>query len=140
MKRRVAGLRELDKALGQFKPSTGKNVLRRVGVDALEPFDHAWRQNAPYGWGDLQDSGGVGSDVGKRDRRQSTVEVYAGPGQNPQAIQQEFGNENHPPQPSVRPAWDATKDQVLDGVATGLGAEIEKTAKRVAKRAPRLKG
>lgn len=139
-RQRFEGGKALDDALGQFKPSTGKNILRRVGREALKPFDEAWRDKAPFEWGDLQDSGGVGSDVAKRDRRQSTVEIYAGPGRNPQAIQREFGNKRSAPDPFARPAWDNTKDQVLANVETGLGAEIEKTAKRVAKRASRLKG
>lgn len=138
---RVEGLADLDKALGQFKASTAKGVLRRVGRKALEPFDSAWRANAPRLSGELADSGAIGSKLTRSQRkaheRQSFVEVFAGPGPHPQAVQQEFGNAQHPAQPFVRPAWEAKKDQVLDGVATGLGDEIEKTASRAAKRAAR---
>lgn len=136
---RVEGLRELDQALGQLKASTAKGVLRRVGRAALEPFDEAWRVKAPHLSHTLQESGGVGSKLTRTQRaaveRESFVEVHAGPGPNPQAVQQEFGNRQHPAQPFIRPAWEETKDQVLENVKTGLGEEIAKTVARAAKRA-----
>ena len=135
----VSGLRELDAKLGELKASTAKGVLRRVGKAALAPFDAAWRAGAPRLSGTLAESGSVGSKLTKSQRkaveRQSFVEVFAGPGPNPQAIQQEFGNANQPPQAFVRPAWEATKDQVLENVRTGLGDEIIKTNARADKRA-----
>jgi HK97 gp10 family phage protein len=140
----VVGLKELDARLGQLKPSTGKNVLRRVGREALAPFDEDWRERAPHLTGALEESGSVGSKLThtqrKQNERTSTVEVFAGPGPNPQAIQQEFGNATQPPQPYVRPAWDATKDQALEIVAERLGEEIDRTVARLAKRAAKSKG
>lgn len=138
---KVEGLAELDAKLGQLKIGAAKGVLRRVGRDSLAVFDEAWRQNAPVLSGALGDSGSIGSKLTRSQRkaneRESFVEVFAGPGPHPQAIQQEFGNANHPAQPFVRPAWEQTRDQVLDRVAQGLGAEIERTAARAAKRAAR---
>ena len=135
----VQGLKELDRALGELKPSTAKGVLRRVGRKALEPFDEAWRLAAPHLSHALQESGSVGSKLSRTQRaaneRENLVEVFAGPGPLPQAVQQEFGNENHPPQPFARPAWDETKDQALKIVKTELGGEIQKAAARAAKRA-----
>lgn len=140
----VDGLRDLDQALGQLKESTAKGVLRRVGRKALEPFDEAWRINAPTLSHALQESGGVGSKLSRAQRaaveRDSFVEVFAGPGPVPQAVQQEFGNENHPPQPFVRPAWDATKDEALEIVKAELGGEIQRTADRAARRAAKAAG
>lgn len=136
---KVEGLAQLDQALGQLKESTAKNVLRRTGRKALEPMDAEWRQRAPHLTGALEESGGVGSKLTRSQRqeheRESFVEVFAGPGPNPQAIQQEFGNVNHPPQPFMRPAWEATKDDALRIVAETLGAEIAASAKRAAARA-----
>jgi HK97 gp10 family phage protein len=142
---RVEGLSDLDAALGQMKVSTAKGVLRRVGRAALQPFDEAWRPNAPVDphadGPHLKDSGGVGSKLTRSQRksreRESFVEIFAGPGGHPKAQQQEFGNARHPAQPFIRPAWDATKDRVLDLVRILLGAEIERTAARAAKRAAR---
>jgi HK97 gp10 family phage protein len=62
------------------------------------------------------------------------AEVVIGPGRHPKAVQQEFGNVNHPPQPFLRPAWDETKDQALGIIAGELGDEIARTAARVAKK------
>lgn len=139
----VSGLRELDKALGELKASTAKGVLRRVGKKALQPFDEAWRAKAPRLSGKLAESGNVGSGLTRSQRKQqerrSSVEVFAGPGPDPEAVQQEFGNVNHPPQPFMRPAWAETQDQVLDIVANELGDEIQKTAERAARRALRAK-
>ncbi|WP_409636203.1 HK97-gp10 family putative phage morphogenesis protein [Phenylobacterium sp.] len=139
----VQGLRELDKALGELTAGAAKGVLRRVGRKALEPVDAAWRSKAPRDKGTLAASGGIGAKLSRRQRKQhkreSTVEVFAGPGPLAEATQQEFGNENHPPQPFLRPAWDETQDLVLEVVASELGGEIDKAAKRAARRALRAK-
>lgn len=140
---KVEGLVELDQALGELASiGQAKGVLRRVGREALVPFDESWRAKAPREEGHLAESGGVGSKLTrsqrKAHRRTSTVEVFAGPGGHPSAVQQEFGNENHAAQPYVRPAWDETQEQVLDRVADGLGTEIAKVAARNARKAARL--
>jgi hypothetical protein len=130
-----------DQALGQLKESTAKNVLRRTGRLSLAVFDEEWRDRAPHWSGDLEASGGVGSKLTASQRaeheRESFVEVFAGPGPHPQAIQQEFGNIHQPPQPYFRPAWEATKDLVLQAVVENLGGEILKSAQRAAARTRR---
>lgn len=144
---RVEGLKELDAALGELPKATARSVLRRVGIKALKPFDERWRVLAPRDQGNLAESGGIGT---KLTRRQASlarkdakangkdfVEVYAG-ANDPSAVQQEFGNENHGPQAFMRPAWDETNRKVLEIVKTDLGGEINKAAKRVAARAARL--
>lgn len=142
MKVKVEGLRQLGEALEQFKPSTSKNIMRRAGRAGLAPFDEAWRENAPEMTGKLAESGSVGSKLSRSQRRQrereTTVEVFAGPGPHPKAVQQEFGNSLHPAQPFVRPAWDATKHEALEIVKSELGAEIDKAAQRAARKAARL--
>lgn len=136
---KVEGLAALDAKLGELTKSAAKGVLRRVGRKALVPMDQAWRAKAPVLSGQLHESGGVGSNLTRSQRkareRESFVEVFAGPGPNPQAIQQEFGNANAPAQPFMRPAWDETQHQVLEIVKDELGGEIEKSARRLAKKA-----
>lgn len=137
----LEGFSDLDAALGELKASTAKGVLRRVGAKALEPFDQAWRDRAPRRTGQLAESGDVGTKLSRRQRaqaeqeRDSFVEVFAGPGTNPQAIQEEFGNRHQPATPYVRPAWDATQGRALEIVGEQLGGEIAKTAARAAARA-----
>lgn len=132
---KIEGLKEVDRILRLMPESTAKNVLRRTGRTALKITDEDWRRRAPHLTGALEESGGVGSNLTRSQRaaheRESFVEVFAGPGPNPQAIQQEFGNENHPPDPYFRPAWEATKDAVLQSVVDTLGEEVMKTARRL---------
>lgn len=135
---KVEGLADLDRALGELSQSAGKGALRRAGRKALGPFDLAWREKAPHLSGQLAESGSVGSKLTRSQRkaqeRDSSVEVFAGPGANPQAWQQEVGNSQHPAQPFVRPAWDETKDQIPKAVGVELGIEISNAAKRAAKK------
>lgn len=141
---KVEGLRDLDAALGELPKSTAKNVLRRVGRKALEPFDESWRSKAPHLTGALEESGGVGSKLTRSQRkateRENFVEVFAGPGAHPQATLQEFGTAQHPPQPFARPAWDESKGDALEIVKTELGTEISKAAKRLARKAAKAAG
>lgn len=138
---KVEGLADLDRQLGELSASAGKGVLRRTGRKGLVPFDAAWREKAPRLSGELAESGSVGSkltrSVRKAQERENTVEVFAGPGANPQAWQQEVGNHQHAAQPFARPAWDETKDQALQIVRTELATEITKAAKRKARREAR---
>ena len=141
---KVEGLKDLDRALGELGKSAGKAVLRRVAKKALEPFDAAWRQKAPHLTGDLETSGGIGTKLTQRQARlnrkredKSSIEVFAGPN-NPAAVPQEFGTVDQRAQPFMRPAWEQTQSEVLVNVETGLGAEIEKTAKRQQAKAARL--
>lgn len=136
---KIEGLAELEAKLVALGQSTGKNVMRRALRKAGAITDEAWRARAPHLTGQLEESGGVGSKLTRSQRRarerESSVEVFVGPGPNPQAIAQEFGTFNHPAQPFLRPAWDATQGQVLDAIKVELAAEILKAAKRQASKA-----
>ncbi len=69
--------------------------------------------------------------------------VYVGPTQAKtkrnaiKRIVQEFGSRKMPAHPFMRPAWDSQKERALDIIKSDLGAEILKTAARVAKKAKR---
>lgn len=144
---RVDGLRELDAALGQFTKATAKGVLRRVGLKALQPMAEAARNLAPddpaTGGNDLKASIIVGGSnkLNARQKRierkaegKSFVTVYLGTADEA-GVPQEFGTVNHGPQPFMRPAFAAEAVGAVDIVASEMGAEITKTATRVAKRA-----
>lgn len=151
---KTEGFREMDDALAEFSKATAKNILKRVGLEAIQPIadDMEMRANAPgfRHTGQLAEAIGTGTKLAPRQRRlnrdPSTVEVYAGvthedgKGMPPQATQQEFGNENHGPQPFARPAFDTKVQEVLDGVKEGLGTEIEKARVRAARKALKAKG
>lgn len=135
---KVEGLREIDAALGELGKVTGRSVLRRVGRMRLQPMAEEMRRLAPVDQTDLRDSIAVSTKRPRRHKKQSDVEVFAGPGRHPQAHLQEFGTVNHGPQPFVRPAWDGGKEKLLDGIKDDLWSEISKAAARKAKRAAKL--
>lgn len=164
---KVEGLRELEKALKELPRATAKNVMVRALKAAAEPMVDMAAQDAPVLTGRLRDSIAVSSKRPKDDKgagakafgaamaagasagqaRQAAraanrgvgglVEVFIGPGRNPQAIAQEFGTSRHPPQPYMRPAWDANKAGILETLKDLTWAEIEKAAKRLAKKQAR---
>lgn len=149
---KIEGLREVDEALGDLGKVLGRNVLRRVAVSRLKPMAEEARRLAPddpnTGGNDLKTSIAVSTRLGKRQgklnrKSKSEAEAHMGPaGPNgnvpPQGIQQEFGNQNHGPQPFMRPAWDSGKEALPDGIGADLWAEIEKAAARQAKKAAKL--
>lgn len=139
---RVEGLKEIDAALGALPKATGRNVMRRAGVKALTPIAEDMRQRAPddpnTGGNDLKSSITVTTKRPKKHRKESEVEVYAGPGPLVQAIQQEFGNQNHGPQAFTRPAWDAGRDRIVPDLIEAFWPEIKKAADRVARKTARL--
>lgn len=139
MKVKVEGLKACNDALMRMKQSTGRGVVRRILKAAAEPMAEHAEALAPKDTGALRESIKVGSTLSKRQRalhrKASALEVFMGPGTNPQAIAQEFGAYDDAPQPFMRPAWDAGHKQALRSVADDLAGEIEKTAKRAEKRA-----
>ncbi|UIJ43722.1 HK97 gp10 family phage protein [Sphingomonas cannabina] len=160
---RVDGLKDLDASLGELPKATARNVLRRTGLAALVPFVDAVKRLAPVDEpsatpdrpaGKYRDSWHTGTRLNKNQARQarkegkSFVEVYAGT-DDPLGILLEYGTGereqkstgretgNVDPHPHGRPAWDETSGQVLENVKYGLGAEIDKAAKRLARKAAR---
>lgn len=164
---KVEGLRELDEALGQMTKATARNVLKRTLVRAGQPIADAAREKVPVRSGKLRDSIIVSTKLanpaGKAEfaaemrnsgdkvkavgamraaRRAAGggafAEMYVGAGQLPHAHLVEFGSiHNEPPQPYMRPAWDATKQTSLEIIKDALGEEIAKAAARAAKKAAR---
>lgn len=165
---RVTGLKEIDAALGELDKRTARAVSRRTLVKALSPMADVAEEKAPFLRGDLKRSITTttkkpkGGDAGKAafaevlrgggDRSEARAallaankggafaQAFMGPGRNPQAIMQEFGTVNHPPQPYMRPAFDEEKDATVQRVARTMGEEIDKAVRRIAKRRAKLNG
>lgn len=150
---RVDGLREIDAAIGELGKATGRNVLRRVAVERLQPMAEEARRLAPddpkTGGNDLRrsidvstKSAGYAARINRNGK--SEAEAHMGPAGHggtkapPQGSLQEFGTVTNPPQPFMRPAFDAGKQKMLDGIKDDLWAEIKKAADRKAKKAARL--
>lgn len=140
---KVEGLRELETALKQLPNATAKNVLRRVLRARAEPVADAARRLVKKRTGQLEESIDVSTTLSRRQKTlhqkggKSDVEVFVGAGALPQAHMEEFGGAHNDPHPFMRPAWDAEKQGVLDGLKADLWAEIEKAAARLARKAAR---
>jgi HK97 gp10 family phage protein len=137
---KIEGLRELEKALAEIAEAP----RRRIGRNALkaggEITARKARELAPKDEGHLAESISVSGKLDKRERRAhkknaADIEQFVGPGNHPQAIMQEFGTVTNERQPFMRPAWDATKDQVLKRIGNELWIGVLKAQKRAARKA-----
>lgn len=139
---KVEGLRELEMALRGLPAATAKNVLQRALIKAGAPVAEAASRNARALSGKLQRSFGVSQKLSRRQKSQhkkeSTVEVFAGPGALTQAITEEFGTAHSAPNPTLRPSWDSNKMGVLKSIKDDLAEEIDKAASRLARKAAKL--
>lgn len=150
----VEGGPELAETLRGLGKTLGKNILRRVGRKRLEPMAEHARGAVRQRSGDLAKSIVVGRPLAKSQRAargagigggkfradaKSNVTVHMGPGQQPQAITEEFGKFNQAPHPFMRPAFDAEAPAVIPGIGDDLWAEIHKAAARAAKKAAKLR-
>ena len=134
----VIGLKELDDALTQFTPNK-RRAIGRVALDnAGEITAKAARALAPRDTGGLAESidvSGVLSPAQKAEHtKRSEQERFVGPGPDPAAHLREFGSDGNPPHPFMRPAWDETKEQVLDRIGDELWIGIEKAVTSAARR------
>lgn len=107
---------------------------------AAGPVQKAWQDKAPVLTGTLRDSVLIGTRLTRPQAKQARrdgkafAEIHVGTA-DPAGIPQEFGTLSQPAQPSGRPAWEGTKDEALKIIGTELGAEIEKAAARLARKA-----
>ena len=140
---KVEGLKELDAALGQFTPNKRRAIGRKALDNAGQILAKAMREKAPRDEGDLAESIDVGGVLAPGPKaahpKIAEQERYVGPDSRPAAVQQEFGNENHPPQPFGRPAWDETQQEVLGRIGDELWVGVEKAVKSAARKAARGK-
>lgn len=144
---KVEGFTDLNKALGLLIEATGKTTqakaaIRRTLTIAGKITQEAAQANAPKLTGALEVSISVGTKLTRRQARlarkagKDDVEVYVGTS-DPAAVPQEFGTFKEGAQPFMGPAWDSTQNQVLDKIATESWNQIEKTARRIAKKSAR---
>lgn len=136
---KVEGFKELARALEELPKSAARNTLRRVLKKAAEPVREDAQAKAPQLTGRLKLSIVTGNQLTRRqkaDARKEALyfaETHVGTASG-HGIPQEFGTVNHPAQPFMRPAWDGNKGRALKIIGDELGTEIEKTARRRAKK------
>lgn len=141
----TSGFADLDRALAEIeKTATAKAIMRRSLKKAAQPMADMAQDAAPVAEGTLQESVDVSTKLSKRQKAQhrkmfkndkAAVEMFVGAGPLSSAHNQEFGNEHNAPQPFMRPAWDAEAKPTVERVGKEMWADIEKTAKRAAKKA-----
>lgn len=130
----VSGLRELLGAFDKLSFKTKRRVLERILMRRMEPIAVTAKVNAApiYLWGDLERSIQVRTtpphDAPPETRDPDSVNVYVGPGRNPQATLREFGTSRVPAHPYMRPAWDQHREDLPEGVAGDIAKEIATTA------------
>ena len=136
---KLSGFKEAHDALGTFKKSTERALLRRVATRALEPFVERAKQLVPVNEGNLRDSISIGTKLTRGARREAKrdpvqgVRMFAGTA-NRNGVPREFGSVRSAPDPFMRPAWDSLKNSMAQSVLDDLGQEIERTAQRARKR------
>lgn len=140
---KVEGLRELNDALEQLPKRTQTATLRRVLKLAAEPVVTAMKAKAPKLTRDLEQSITSGTRLTKRQAKmarregKSYSEIYVGSA-NPAAIPQEFGTFKESAQPFGRPGWAESQNPALEIIKNELGEEIDKSAKRLARKTAKL--
>ena len=147
---RLSGFKELDAALAALPRRIAGNVLTRALMAASAPLVATAKRLAPddprTGAPDLHTS--IVALKAKNPKSVFGRIVYVGPtaekirsartgratGRWVAATELEFGTGDMPMKPFMRPAFEATKGQMLDSLKRSLAVEIEKAAARVAKR------
>lgn len=133
----LTGMRELERELFKLKGSTAKSNTRKAMKDAFEPMARDVRMHAPVLSGELKEGVNITSRVRPAQRKDSDVEMYMGPGRDPQAITQEFGTYFHPAQPFMRPAWESGKMELLDRFGVFMWDNVTKAVIRAERKAAR---
>jgi HK97 gp10 family phage protein len=145
MNAKVEWLVGSDKALAEVgTKATQKNILRRMLLKAAKGIDDAASSLAPVETGKLQISVITGTKLTRRQKSSAykagklgVVEVHVGTALS-RGLFQEFGTYKQSPQPFMRPAWDNEKNRSLETIKTELWVEIEKAAKRAARKRGKL--
>lgn len=140
MKISFEGGKALEAALLDIeKMATRKTITRKALRAAAEPIAEKWAGAAPVKSGKLRDSIHIGTRLNRRQMRmvkregKAEVTLHIGPS-DAAGLQQEFGNKNHGPQPSARPAWETEGGAVAQGrIGDAMWSEINRAAARQAK-------
>ncbi len=132
---------EAMRALAPRSGRTGDILAKSIKVSTKAPHDHETGKSA---FGRVLREGGSRSEARTEarnvNRENAFAEAFVGPDRRPYAHMQEFGTAKHDPQPYARPGWESTKREALEIIKKQMWIEIEKTARRLAKRQAKLGG
>ena|SRR5579863_7471713 len=119
----ITGLKELEQRLRDEPKNVAKRTLRRAAKDAADIWTSAISERAPSHTGFLRtqitmSSKATGGDEG-------SMQVMVGPSKKAfYGIFQEFGTRTQPAKPFMRPAFEETKDEVLQKFVEDLNQEL----------------
>jgi HK97 gp10 family phage protein len=144
----IEGLRDLEQAFAELeKPAQRKASARRALKKAAQPIADTAERLAPRDRGFLAASITVGTKLSRRQSAlhrkmfrddKAAVEMFVGAGPYSSAHNQEFGNENHAPQPFMRPALQSNVDGFFNTIKAEMWADLRKTVERAERKAARL--
>lgn len=156
----IVGAQELEaalNALGQDRLIKATN--KRALLNAAKPAVATARRLAPKATERMANKIDVSSTLSRRQRRgggyrsdPNVAHVFIGAAPRGPAVLDEFGTGPRyhkrtrkfvgatPAQPFMRPAWEQHKHQILDDYAAELWIQIEKSAKRLARRQAKAAG
>lgn len=142
----VEGLAEVTEAMENLSKAANRNVCRKALRAGGVPIRDAAQQAAPKHSGVLRISIAISDRLTRRQKRTkpkvNEVEMYVGPstgqGATFYASHVEYGTEDTPIQPYMRPAWDGQREHALDIIAEHLRIEVRKAAQRAQRKAARL--
>lgn len=134
MKVRLEGTDEIARKFRAMGKALQREVLVPIMVERLDPMAADMRAHAARRSGEMADSVTVSTELSPAQAASSVpiapIEVYAGPGPNPQAIQEEFGNFHQAPSPFIRPAYDGHAKTAMRGIAQdGIDAILDAAKK-----------
>lgn len=131
---RIEGMDELRRKVRAMSNALPRPVLVPIIEKNLQPMAADMRDGAPRLSGELAESVTVSTELSPRQAAINVpiaeIEVFAGPGPLPQAVQAEFGNAHQAPEPFIRPAYDRHVDRAMRGVATEGVAAILTAGKK----------
>lgn len=139
---KLTGFKPAEKALAELPKATGQSVLTRVGKRALEPMRAKAESLAPVDQGELKKSIAISKRRTRRVKKDAEpkrgVALAMGPSSGKGVLNyaalEEFGTVNAPAQPFMRPAWDSEAEPALETIKAELWDEIDKSAKRHARK------
>lgn len=121
MKIRIEGTNEIARKLKAMGKALRRETLVPIIEERLEPMADDMRAHAARRTGEMANSVTVGTELSPAQAAANEpiaeIEVYAGPGPLPQAIQEEFGNMHEAPRPFIRPAFDGHVKSAMTGIA-----------------------
>lgn len=155
----IVGWRELEQALRDLGSDKDVRLSMRRALNnkATQQMAQYATSLAPKATGRMASKIGISTTLSRRQRRErrqrgsldNFAVLYIGAGAKGPSILDEFGTKPRrqkngkstgrtPPQPFMRPAWESFKRAILDEFSKELWVQIEKSAKRIARRQAKL--